>query len=354
VSVIVERSPEQYRPPGVAGIRLLQAGEAAAHTALRDADTVLYCIGNSAFHAYMLALLFEYPGAVLFHDVQLTGLYRVVAALEQPENAERAFAARLDAMYQGTLAPDATPPRWEELAARGIRMTRAIQQAAQHCFVHSRSALGLLEADRAPGSPGTPTAQLPFAMPRARAAPPSSRSAALIASVGVVTETKGIVPLIDAFGLIAGRHPNLRLVVAGPGDDLERWRAYARAGPSAHAIEITGFLDSGAYAELLARADLAVQLRLVSTGEASAATADCLAAGLPTLVSDLGWASELPSGTVLRVPVDAGSQLIARRIDQLLLDAELRRELSSVALEHARSHSFERVAEAYLEALLLA
>jgi glycosyltransferase involved in cell wall biosynthesis len=352
VAVIVARSPEQYAP-GPAGISLLQAGGAAAHTALWEADAVLYCIGNSAFHAYMLALLSEHPGAVLFHDVQLTGLYRVVAALEQPESTDRAYAARLDAMYPGALAADATPPRWEELAARGIRMTRAIQEAAQRCFVHSRAALALLEADRATGSTETPTAQLPFAMPDSRADRLASRSPSLIVSVGVVTETKGIVALIDAFGLVAGQQPDLRLVVAGPGDDLERWRAYARAGRSAHAIEITGFLDPAAYAELLARADLAVQLRLVSTGEASAAIGDCLAAGLPTLVSDLGWASELPAGSVLRVPVDAGSQLIAGQIEQLLLDSQLRRELSSAALEHARSHSFERVAEAYLESLVL-
>ena len=45
------------------------------------------------------------------------------------------------------------------------------------------------------------------------------------------------------------------------------------------------------------RADLAVQLRSVSNGEASGATADCLAAGVPTIVTDLGWSGELPADT---------------------------------------------------------
>jgi glycosyltransferase involved in cell wall biosynthesis len=108
------------------------------------------------------------------------------------------------------------------------------------------------------------------------------------------------------------------------------------------------------YAALLREADVAVQLRLVSNGEASGATADCLAAGIPTLVTDLGWAGELPAEVAARVPVDADAALIAEWIDELLVDPEKRAALSAAALEHARAHTFAQAADAYIEALELA
>ena len=53
---------------------------------------------------------------------------------------------------------------------------------------------------------------------------------------------------------------------------------------------------------------------MLSHGEASAAVADCLAAGLPTVVSDLGWASELSADVVAHVPSDVLWAGLAARI----------------------------------------
>ena len=97
-----------------------------------------------------------------------------------------------------------------------------------------------------------------------------------------------------------------------------------------------------------------MQLRTLSNGEASAAVADCLAAGLPTLVTDLGWASELPADAVARVPPDASPRLLADRLAELIDDERVRQELSNGALALARACDFSRVAEEYLRALQLA
>ena len=128
--------------------------------------------------------------------------------------------------------------------------------------------------------------------------------------------------LISAFGLLLGRVPGARLVIAGPTQpsESERWHALANQVGAAGRVEIPGHVDEERYSELLRAADLAVQLRLVSNGEASAAVADCLAAGLPTIVSDLGWASELPEAAVEKVPTDVQSHLLHERMLRLLID----------------------------------
>lgn len=199
---------------------------------------------------------------------------------------------------------------------------------------------------------------MPFGIPtgdmRARPCPALSDSP-LIVSVGVVSEVKGLASLITAVSLVAGEHRRIRLVIAGPAesDELQRWRTFAReTAPEVH-VEIPGHLSAERYARLLGDADVAVQLRTLSNGEASAAVADCLAAGLPTIASDIGWASELPAGTVSLVPPNVTATSLAGRLKAMISDRDTRQSLSEAALAHARACSFSRVAEEYIDALQL-
>ena len=89
----------------------------------------------------------------------------------------------------------------------------------------------------------------------------------------------------------------------------------------------------------------------MSTGDASAAVADCLASGLPTIVTDLGWARELPADVVEKVPPGAGPNQLKNRMANLLAEGNRRQAMSQAAVEHARRHNFSRVADAYLDAL---
>jgi glycosyltransferase involved in cell wall biosynthesis len=235
-------------------------------------------------------------------------------------------------------------------------MTREIQALAETCFVHSSFASDVLELDRGALDRRVPVQVLPFGMPPTTDVPRTEASGApLVISMGVVNEVKGLASLISAFALVAANRPTARLVIAGPTDDAEsrRWHEYVREHAPDADIEIPGHVDSKRYATLLEEADLAVQLRLVSNGEASAAIADCLSAGLPTLVTDLGWAGELPADVVSHVPASTEPAQLALLIQRLLADDPRRAALGRAALDHARAHSFARVADAYLAALEL-
>ena len=221
--------------------------------------------------------------------------------------------------------------------------------------MHSRYALRMLEEDSAALARG-PASILPFGMPPLAAGasqPVEVGSEPVILHLGAVNAIKGIASLIDAFGLVAARRPGARLVIAGPIDNADRrhWQGYASEHAPGTSVEITGYVARERYTRLLRTAAVAVQLRTVATGEASLAVADCLAAGLPTIVSDLGWAGELPADAVLRVPVSAEPVLIAERIEELLGDRSMRARLAAAARAHAEMSSFERVADAYLDAL---
>jgi glycosyltransferase involved in cell wall biosynthesis len=360
VDVVVGKPLDHYAPPQERGVRLVQAR--SFHLGLCQPDRVLYSMGNSSFHGHVYELMRQRPGAVVAHDVRLTGFYGWFAGQERPEDPSGRLAERIEALYGPRLPPQIInegPPNWERQSALGIYMTREIQQYAEQLFAHSRHALEVLKLDRGVLDRQVPVAVLPFGMPEITTKTRTCRvpnDSPLIVSMGVVSEVKGLVNLITAISLVANKRKGTRLVIAGPGeeDELQRWRDFARETAPGVDVEVTGHVSTERYAEMLRNADLAVQLRTLSNGEASAAVGDCLAAGLPTVASEIGWASELPTEAVSLVAIDAAPTLLADRLEKLIGDQEARQALSDGALAHARTCSFLRVAEAYLDALQLA
>jgi glycosyltransferase involved in cell wall biosynthesis len=360
VDVIVGNPLSSYAEPLEDGVTLVEASSFSAGHRVRQHDRIMYCMGNSSFHRHVYELLRKRPGAVVAHDVRLTGFYGWFAGLENPDDPAKRLSERIRALY-GPRIPEATlamgPPDPEIQCALGIFMTREIQQYAEQLFVHSRFALDVLELDRGVADRDVPVTILPFGIPEMREKGEDSLGGPpLVISVGVVSEVKGLADLIEAFALLAERHPEARLVIAGPAEkqELERWRGYAREHAPAADVQIPGHLSEELFHELLVSADIAVQLRTVSNGEASAAVADCLSAGLPTIVSALGWAAELPDGVVEKVPTGAGAELIAERIHRLLTNGAARQDLQRRASAYTQARSFRHVAEAYIDALELA
>jgi glycosyltransferase involved in cell wall biosynthesis len=356
VEIVVGRPASEYHVPQEQGVTLIGAKEFAAARSVLRPDRVLYCMGNSAFHGYVYDLLRRYPGAVLFHDVRLTGFYGWFSGTELPEDPVGRFGGWFDSFYRGRMPDEIkeSVPSWETQLELGIHMTLDVQRYAEQCFVHSEFGRTVLELDRGPAGPPTPIKVLPFGMPEWAAYEPDA-ARPLVISLGYVSEVKGLATLIDGFALLSAARPEARLVIAGPAEphELERWRSYARERAPGAEIEIPGEVSAERYHELLFEASLAVQLRSTTNGEASAAVGDCLAAGIPTVVTDLGWLGDLPDAAVAKLALGSGPEVLARRIAEILDDSTRAAALSAAARATAAEASFERVAEAYLEALEL-
>lgn len=357
VDVVVGRPAELSSVPPERGVRLIEARAFEEISAIRQHDRVLYSMGSSRFDAHLYELLIRRRGTVVLHDVMLTGFYRWYAAVERPDNPHGRLAERIYEMYGHRLPPDATqgaPLAFERQLALGVYMTRELQDHAEQCFVHSHAAREVLELDRGLLDRKVPISVLPFGMPQAAEAPRGTASSSpLVVTFGDANPLNDIGSLIDAFGQLAVDMADARLVIAGPMDAeaRRRWQRYAAEHVPHATIDLLGEVNAEGYAELLQRADLAADLRLVSNGNASAAVADCLASGIPTIVTDLGWGRELPSQVVDKVPARVGARQLKDRMVTLLADANRRKAMSQAALEHARRHSFARVADAYLDLL---
>ena len=147
-----------------------------------------------------------------------------------------------------------------------------------------------------------------------------------------------------------------KLAIVGPHTDPgERGRLARQADglKIADRFEQTGYVEEDDLADWLVRTTVAVQLRATSNGETSAAVATCLAAGVPTIVTDIGSAAELPddvwSRSIAKIP---SYQSLGEVIADLIADVDRRAEMAAASIAWARAHTHEKVAKALYTAVL--
>ncbi|MEX0431678.1 glycosyltransferase [Spiribacter insolitus] len=307
-------------------------------------DRVLYQVGNSPFHSFMADLMDAVPGVVVMHDACIGGLW-----FGEPAQ----FQTPIDGAGEG--APWAQAVRVSHgvsAVADALGMTRSefidqypaswpIIERARGVIVHSRHARELFERHYAPDAAGHWAV-----IPHLRALPQEAdRDAArerlglapdafIIASFGMVAPTKRCKTLLEAWmdSRLAGDH-RCQLVFAGPLDLGEYGAALMEmaSSPGAGNVRFTDRLTDEAFADWLAAADVAVQLRGESRGETSGAVSHAMAHGLPVLVNMHGSMAELPDDAVYKIDDPIESDVLIRALETLYDDAELRERLGRAA-----------------------
>jgi glycosyltransferase involved in cell wall biosynthesis len=320
-------------------------------------DRVFYCLGNSEYHTGALALLGRRPGVVIAHDVRLNGLY-TWRAHERPDLDPRPFQEIVQAMYPGRLPLEVGQHGWislEDADRFGIFMAREAIASAQRFLVHSRHAAQVARLEASSGHESKVDV-IPFGV----IAPEEVRSSAprddppLVATFGHVGGTKQVAKVVAAFSYVLAR-VEAKLAIVGPHTDPgERGRLARQADglKIADRFEQTGYVEEDDLADWLARTTVAVQLRATSNGETSAAVATCLAAGVPTIVTDIGSAAELPDEAVVKVDRVIPQQSLGEVIADLIADVDRRAEMAAASIAWARAHTHEKVAKALYRVVL--
>jgi glycosyltransferase involved in cell wall biosynthesis len=320
-------------------------------------DRVVYCLGNSEFHGEALALLRKRPGIVVAHDLRLSGLY-TWATRERPEVVPSSFYETLQSMYGDRIPSWLGEEGWldlEDADRYGVFMARDVLASCERFLVHSSYAAQLARLEAAPAD-ASKIDVVPFGMVNPDDLPRGATDgSALIATFGIATAAKQTQKIVEAFGVVAKTNPEASFAVVGSfPDPRERAAAEERVKKLGIGgrIELPGRLDEATFYEWTSRTTVAVQLRSWSNGETSAAVADCLAAGIPTIVTAIGSAAELPDDCVVKVALDITPERLGREIEALLADPPRRARLTEAGIAFAREHSFEHAAEALYEKLM--
>lgn len=300
-------------------------------------ERVLYQMGNSPFHAYMLDLIEEVPGTVVLHDFFLSGLF---SWLDKQNGQAQAWARALRsshgyiAVKQRSAAPQDAyleyPANW------------GVLQHAQGVIVHSNNSLQLIQRWYGHASlpevahiPLLRKAAAPLARKTARQQLGWSDDAFVVCSFGFLDSSKLNHLLLQCWlASSLAADPRCQLVFVGQNEGGEYGAgllaSIAQSGRQDQ-IRITGFSSAHQYNLHLAAADMAVQLRTRSRGETSAAALDCMNHALPMIVNANGAMGELDRHAVWVLPDEFEPQQLTGALEILFKSPDQRHAMGSLA-----------------------
>ena len=316
-------------------------------------DAAVYHVGNDhRYHAGIFDAARAAPGVVVLHDFSLQhfliGLARErgdfnvyldeVGACEGPELRAEAE----EALTRGAVPSIHARPADFPLNCRLVN-------AAEAVIVHSEwSRRGLARI-----APATPTRRvnhhvLPDAFARRHEAGRAG-SRVELASFGHITTEKGIERTLRVLAELRARF-DFHYTLVGQPDNFEI-QELVRALGLADRVTVTGYVSLAEFQRRIAAADLAINLRDRTVGETSGSVCRAMAAGVPVVVSNVGWFAELPDDAAAKVETgETADASLRAELTRLLEDDALRRRVGERARDYVLAeHSIEKSADGYAD-----
>jgi glycosyltransferase involved in cell wall biosynthesis len=344
---------------------------------LRRYDLTVFQLGNSSSHDFLWPYLFRYPGLAVLHDRTLhharaaallhlkrTGDYRAEFAENQPDTsadlAELAIAGFDTHLYYA----------WP--------MTRLIARVSRVTAVHAPLVADLLRAE----SPGANVETLSLghgeqisgaraisASERVRTRHGISPQATVFGVYGGLTPEKRVPQILEAFAALLAYHASAHLLLAGaPASHYDLFADISRLG-IADRVTVTGYIaEDEAFTDYVAACDVSINLRWPTAGEVSGPWLRALAAGRPTITTDLAhtanipaldprtWTllhaaaalADLPEPVTVSIDILDEDHSLRLAMRRLASDPDLRARLARAAVAYwGREHSPERMLADY-------
>jgi len=310
----------------------------------RAFDLIVYNLGNSDYHDDIVRLAKLIPGVVVLHDTHIGhSLYSLCEG--DPD------AILLAAIEQGGGAPLARYKTIRELIDQyplsAFAMTEAIS-----VIVHSNYAKNVLMREH-PLLEDANVSVVPMVRQSfrqkilktdARIRLAIANDAYVIGSFGHINAMKGAEQLIEALAEFNSNYSDsvAKLYFVGPCNDDELMKMLERKIKKLNienSVVFQGFVTVEQYQLYLSSVDVAIQLRLESKGETSAAVMDCLANAVPTIVNDIGSFSEIEEGAALKIPELFTVRDLYSALEELHDEGRRREYADSAAAFSAKTHS---------------
>lgn len=322
-------------------------------------DRILYHIGNSPFHSYMIDLLEKHPGVVVLHDFYLAGIrYYCQDNKHLPNYFMHALYhshgyGALDSFIQEKLTCAEVQNRYP--------CNLAIIQNSLGIINHSSYATSLLEEWYGLKDKSLHTVRMlrnpPAQLNRydIRVNLGIKNEDFLVCSFGNLVPTKLNSVLTQAWvNSKLATNKNCWLVFVGEPTDpgyIKLIRSCIDESQKLN-IKFTGWVDAELYRNYLTAADLAVQLRSHSRGKTSAAVLDCMNYGVCTIVNAHGSLAELDQQAVFMLPDSLTEKELVDALELLWQDTKKRETIANYAKQYVADQCNPEIcAQAYYDAI---
>jgi glycosyltransferase involved in cell wall biosynthesis len=273
------------------------------HIQFKQYDYCIYQIGNNPWlHGYIYEACLRHPGLIVLHEPVIyfltVGIYR-----DRPDFYSRLFRVGgpvAVSLIKRQLKEGRDLLRFRE--PEKAPLNRELLLSGSDIMVHSEYSQQCVLAEAGPGVRVYKINQVAVEPSEAPIRPRES----VLAELGIPAKAK----VVASFGFVAPT--KLNHVVCRAVQRLNQSRAdgvyYLMIGRGDYVdsylgerIRITGYVNSEEFEQYLKCCDLVLNLRYPTMGETSAALLRAMRSGKPCIVSDVGWFSELPDNTVLKL-----------------------------------------------------
>ncbi|MCA1615622.1 MAG: glycosyltransferase family 4 protein [Acidobacteria bacterium] len=315
-------------------------------------DAVVYHVGNDhRYHAGIYDAARATPGLIVLHDFSLQHFFLGLARERGDSNVyldevAACEGAGLRAEAEEAMAGGAIPAIQADPAS--FPLNCRLVNSAEALIVHSEWSRARLRRI----APAVPVRRinmhvLPDALAKTHEAAGGGARRVELASFGHVTTEKGIGRTLRVLAGLRASHDFHYTLVGQPDNfDVEET---VRAHGLRDRVTITGFVSLEEFQRRIAETDIAVNLRDRTVGETSASVCRVMAAGVPVVISNVGWFAELPDDAAVKVePGETDDASLRASLSRLIDDAALRRRIGANARRHVLDqHSIEKSAAAY-------
>jgi len=228
-------------------------------------------------------------------------------------------------------------------------ITRYALRRADHI---TATGLRLAEATARYAPAGKPVTVVPYGVDlrEFRSRPREQRSEVAVGAVARLSKEKGLHYLLEAFAVVAGRHPQARLVLVGEGPERQRLERLAARLGLGERVRFLGEVPHEQVPEVLQQLDI---FAMPSTYEGfGVAALEAEAMELPVVASHVHGIPDvvLDGETGLLVP-PRDRQALAAALDRLVSDGDLRRRLGQAGRAFVAEHYSWEENTAQMEAL---
>jgi glycosyltransferase involved in cell wall biosynthesis len=301
LDLFVDGAPDAFRAPR-APADLWNAQDFAWKHRRAPYDLVVYQLGNAGCHDYMWAHLTRYPGLVVLHDGQL---HHARARMLLQRWRPRTDDYREEFWFNH---PDARKDV-AELGAAGLLgsltylwpMLRVVVESSRLVLVHNQWLAEEISAAHPNAivnvvEMGVPEpAVRPEARQRIRSRHRIADDAVVFTSFGMVTPEKRIREGMRALAAVVEMVPRAHLLIAGETVDYYALEPEAEALGVLDNVTVAGYVADDEIDDYLTASDVCLCMRWPTSRETSASWLRCLAAGKPTISTDLAHTVDIPT-----------------------------------------------------------
>jgi glycosyltransferase involved in cell wall biosynthesis len=301
VDLFVDGSPAKFTSPDTR-VRVFSAHDFVWKHRLAPYDLPVYQLGNASCHDYMWAYMFRYSGLVVLHDGQL---HHARARMLLQQWRPRVDDYRTEFRFNH---PDANVDVIE-LGREGALgsltylwpMLRTVVESSRLMVVHNAWLADQIREAHPAASVAIVEMGVPAPMVRADArASVRARynipvDAVLFIAFGKVTPEKRIAEAIRAMAAMSHAVSNVHLLLAGETVEYCHPEVQARGLGIDNKVTVAGFVADEEIDDYLSAADVCLCMRWPTSRETSASWLRCLAAGRPTITTDLVHTADIPT-----------------------------------------------------------